>query len=68
MIFRVLLHCSNDHVILGSFACANADTWASEFGTVLTSKDPWLITSGKRVPKGISYSFFFVQTIFQLFL
>lgn len=40
--------------VVGSFACANADTWASELGTVLTSKDPWLITSGKRVPKGVN--------------
>ncbi|KAK9501604.1 hypothetical protein O3M35_012300 [Rhynocoris fuscipes] len=40
--------------VLGSFACANADTWASELGTVLSSTDPWLITSGKKVPKGVN--------------
>nr|XP_034175827.1 transmembrane protein 19 isoform X2 [Osmia lignaria] len=38
--------------ILGAFACCNGDTWASEIGSVVGSKDPFLITSFKRVPKG----------------
>lgn len=40
--------------ILGAFACANADTWASELGTVLSGDDPFLITSGTKVPKGVN--------------
>lgn len=40
--------------IMGSLACANADTWASELGTVLSKQDPFLITNGKRVPKGVN--------------
>ncbi|XP_034948006.1 transmembrane protein 19 [Chelonus insularis] len=38
--------------ILGSFACCNGDTWASEFGTAIGNSDPFLITSRKRVPRG----------------
>lgn len=38
--------------ILGAFSCCNGDTWASEFGTVIGSSDPFLIISGKRVPRG----------------
>lgn len=40
---------------LGAFACCNGDTWASEFGTVIGSSDPFLITSRKRVPRGNYY-------------
>uniref|UniRef100_A0A182W978 Transmembrane protein 19 n=1 Tax=Anopheles minimus TaxID=112268 RepID=A0A182W978_9DIPT len=38
--------------VMGSFACCNGDTWASELGTVIGSGDPFLITSRKRVPRG----------------
>ncbi|KAL2748500.1 transmembrane protein 19 [Vespula maculifrons] len=38
--------------ILAAFACCNGDTWASEFGTVLGSSEPFLITTRKRVPRG----------------
>ena len=38
--------------ILGAFACCNGDTWASEIGSVVGSRDPFLIISRKRVPRG----------------
>jgi uncharacterized membrane protein len=36
----------------GALACSNGDTWASELGTVVGRAEPFLITSGQRVPKG----------------
>jgi len=38
--------------VMGSIACANGDTWASELGSVLSKDNPILITTLRRVPKG----------------
>ncbi|XP_068248509.1 transmembrane protein 19 isoform X2 [Palaemon carinicauda] len=38
--------------VLGALACCNGDTWSSEFGTVLSTGDPILITSLQPVPRG----------------
>lgn len=40
-------------LLTGAFACSNADTWASELGSVISSNDPFLITTRVRVPRGI---------------
>eukprot|EP01122_Echinamoeba_exundans_P013568 TRINITY_DN5946_c0_g1_i2.p1 TRINITY_DN5946_c0_g1~~TRINITY_DN5946_c0_g1_i2.p1 ORF type:complete len:232 (-),score=19.09 TRINITY_DN5946_c0_g1_i2:100-795(-) len=37
--------------LIGHYSCSNGDTWSSELG-VLSSGNPILITSFKRVPKG----------------
>ncbi|XP_074595145.1 transmembrane protein 19 [Brevipalpus obovatus] len=38
--------------VMGSIACCNGDTWASELGIVLSKSDPVLITTLHKVPKG----------------
>lgn len=39
--------------VLGAVACCNGDTWASEIGTVLGGGTPRLITTLRKVPKGM---------------
>jgi uncharacterized protein (TIGR00297 family) len=39
--------------LVGAFAAATADTWATEIG-VLSASDPRLVTTGKQVPAGTS--------------
>jgi uncharacterized protein (TIGR00297 family) len=38
--------------VVASFACAFGDTLASELGSVMSSGDPFLITTFQRVPRG----------------
>lgn len=38
--------------VLGAIACSCGDTWASEFGSVYSDADPYLVFSFQRVPRG----------------
>lgn len=38
--------------VLGAIACSCGDTWASEIGSVYSSKDPILLVGLRRVPRG----------------
>ncbi|XP_051886710.1 transmembrane protein 19 isoform X3 [Pristis pectinata] len=38
--------------LLGALACSSGDTWASEIGSVLSKKQPRLITTWEQVPIG----------------
>lgn len=58
--------------ILSALACSNGDTWASELGTVFGRNRPVLITSWKRVPRGVFHCqrfYFFLKknTVAHLF-
>lgn len=37
---------------IGTFACCNGDSWASELGTVVGNGSPYLVTTFKKVPRG----------------
>ncbi|XP_026761849.2 transmembrane protein 19 [Galleria mellonella] len=50
--------------VLGVFSSCNGDTWASELGTVISSSEPYLITSLKRVPKGTNGGISLIGTFF----
>jgi len=39
--------------LLGALACCAGDTFSSEIGSVIGSSRPWLITTFKRVPRGL---------------
>ena len=56
--FKNMFIVSNYYDLLGAFACCNGDTWASEIGTVIGSKDSFLITTLKRVPRGMNINVF----------
>uniref|UniRef100_A0A1B6FGK0 Transmembrane protein 19 n=1 Tax=Cuerna arida TaxID=1464854 RepID=A0A1B6FGK0_9HEMI len=53
--------------IVGVFACCNGDTWASELGTVVGSSSPFLVTTGRRVPRGTNGGVSPVGLLFSLF-
>ncbi|XP_064545810.1 transmembrane protein 19 [Drosophila montana] len=38
--------------VMSAFACCNGDTWSSELGSVLSTRDPISIISWRRVPRG----------------
>ncbi|XP_062913790.1 transmembrane protein 19 isoform X1 [Mobula hypostoma] len=38
--------------LLGALACSSGDTWASEIGSVISKKQPRLITTWEKVPIG----------------
>lgn len=52
--------------VLGALACSNGDTWSSEFGAVLGSGDPLLITSLQPVPRGTNGGVSFIGLVVSL--
>ncbi|XP_046462907.1 transmembrane protein 19-like isoform X1 [Daphnia pulex] len=49
--------------ILSTISCANGDTWASEFGTVMTDATPRLVTTWKPVPRGTNGGITFIGVL-----
>ena len=54
MFLGLEIHSNSFVNVLGSIACCNGDTWASELATVMTVQQPRLLTQPfKVVPRGI---------------
>eukprot|EP00762_Andalucia_godoyi_P004726 ANDGO_03632.mRNA.1 VTE6-related protein At5g19930 len=51
---------------LGFYSCTNGDTWASEIG-ILFSKEPFLITGFRRVPRGTNGGVSIAGTLASIF-
>ena len=52
--------------VLGALACNNGDTWASEIGAVMGVKNPRLITTLRKVPRGTNGGVSFVGLVVSL--
>ncbi|EDV97946.1 transmembrane protein 19 [Drosophila grimshawi] len=52
--------------VMSSFACCNGDTWSSELGSVLSTRDPISIISWRRVPRGTNGGVSFIGVVVSL--